>query len=89
MPVLGAVLQLSQEPELQRDALDFLNSLSALTLGEPGERGIPVVLESETREQDRDLWEQLGDHPGILFCAVVYADFSDIVLRENHEYSTT
>ena len=39
MPVLGAVLQLSQEPELQRDALDFLNSLSALTLGEPGEIG--------------------------------------------------
>ncbi|MBT9584357.1 hypothetical protein IV102_13525 [bacterium] len=89
MPILGAVLNLAAQDELRNQALHFLAGHPAVTLGEAQSKGLPVVIEFATRSEERAIWEQLSGQPGILFFSVVYADFSDIVLRESHEHESS
>lgn len=85
MPIVGAVLNLSPQDELRNQALLFLAAHPAITVGEVQSKGLPVVIELATRAEERAFWDELREQPGILFFSPVYADFSDIVLRENHE----
>ena len=89
MPILGAVLHLTEDSQLQQATLRFLENHPAITLGPAQRQGLPMVLDCPTRDAERALWDELQSQPGILFCAVVYADFSDIVAREHHEHSKT
>lgn len=79
MPVLAMLLKLSDEPGASQEALDFLGSHPAFTLGPPGPGGLPLVVESQTRAQERKLCDLVVDHPGVLFGTVLMSDFSDLV----------
>lgn len=83
MPVIGAVITLASEAEPREAALGFLRQHPAIGLGEPQVLGVPVVIESHSRAQERAIWDQLEALPGVLFASVVYTDFSDIVERED------
>jgi len=78
MPIIGAVLHLDCQPEVQQAALQFLAQHPLITVGEAQLHGLPVVIECGSRSEERALWDTLEAHPGILFCSVAYADFSDI-----------
>ena len=79
MPVLAMLLRLCDEPAAQRKALDFLSSHPRLTLGPAGPQGLPVVLESESRAEERALCDVIEAHPGVLSGTVLLSDFSDLV----------
>lgn len=83
MPIIGAVLTLSEEPEAKRAALDFLHAHQAIEMGEPQIQGLPVVIESSSRAEERALWESLEALPGVVFASVVCTDFSDLVERKD------
>lgn len=83
MPIIGAVLTLSEEPEVQRATLDFLQEHQAIELGEPQILGWPVVIESSSRAEERALWDKLEALPGVVSASVVFTDFSDLVERKD------
>ena len=82
MPVLGAVVSLCEEGPQRQQALEFLAAHPAITVGAPQVQGLPVVVESSSRTEDREIWKALESQPGILFLALVYVDFSDLTLEE-------
>lgn len=79
MPVLAMLLKLSDEPGASRDVLEFLGMHPAFTLGPSGPAGLPLVVESQTRAEERKLCDMVVDHPGVLFGTVLMSDFSDLV----------
>lgn len=83
MPVLGAVLYLEDDIALKNSALRFLGNHPKITLGQEKANRLPVVLESETRDEEKQIWAELQVLPGVNFCSVVFADFSDLNLEES------
>lgn len=79
MPVLGAVVTLSEDPAARRDLLGLLATEVAFQAGEETRGRLPVVLTTDTRDQDRTLWRTLEDHPAVAHLEVAFADFSDLV----------
>lgn len=89
MPVLSAVLTLSSDPETRTELLRALALDPRLSLGALHEDRLPLVLETSSRDEDRELWDRLADSPGVLHCELAFADFSDlhvqpIPCRESH-----
>jgi nitrate reductase NapAB chaperone NapD len=79
MPVLSAVLTLSDEPQLRAEALAALSQQPKATVGaEQPYRRLPIVLESSTRSEDKALWKWASALPGVLHTELVFADFSDL-----------
>ena len=78
MPVLGAVLTLSPQPELAAQARALLAGEPRIELGEPTRDRLPVVLSTHTRDEDRAVWRLLETWPGITHVELAFADFSDL-----------
>ncbi len=81
MPVLSAVLTMSPDPRTRAELLRTLALDPRLSLGDPVEDRLPLVLESASREEDRQLWDQVAHSPGVVHCELAYADFSDLHLH--------
>lgn len=79
MPVVGALITLAQSPETRLAALDFMLGHPAITVGPEREKGLAIVIESQSKAEDKAVWESLKAQPGVAFCAPVFADFSDLV----------
>lgn len=79
MPVLAAVAHLHSEPRLRLEALVGLSGLPGLTLGPQVEDRLPLVLCTDSRRADKDLWRAVQGTPGVAHLELVSADFSDIV----------
>ena len=82
MPVIGGVLHLSGDQTLQERALDFLNQHPRITTGDRNADRLAVVVESDSRAEDKSIWTALEEHPGIVFASVIFADFSDLTAKE-------
>lgn len=78
MPILGAVLTLTSDPTARAETLHWLHGLPGVDVGEPQLLGVPVAVESSSRQEEKAFWERLEAHPGVLFAAVVFHDFSDL-----------
>jgi hypothetical protein len=78
MPIIGAVLNLAEDPVLKSAAIDFLANDDRITLGELQLQGLPVVIDCNSRSEEMAIWDDLQAQSGILFCSIAYADFSDI-----------
>ncbi len=77
MPVLGAVLQLAPEVDPQAFA-EVLAEDPRITLGDPSDDRLPVVLATDSRAEDRALWEAVVTSEAVAMAHLVYADFSDL-----------
>lgn len=79
MPILGVVVHHPHPSEL----IDFVSTLPGVSLcGEPGERRLPVVLETAQKNDDEPLFAALGALPGVVGVDLVFADFSDLLPSE-------
>jgi nitrate reductase NapAB chaperone NapD len=83
MPVIGAVLHLDQDESRRQAALGFLKGHPGITLGEEVDRRLAVVMESDSRKEDKAVWEEVQAQTGVVFCSMVFADFSDVVPEES------
>lgn len=83
MPVLGAVLTLSDQPDLAAGTLSQLSADPRVTVGPPQRGRLPVVLSTDTRAEDKALWRSLEEQPGITHLELAYADFSDLTQELN------
>ncbi len=78
MPIIGAVLNLAEDPQLRSSVIEFLANDQRFSLGELQLQGLPVVIECGSRSEEMAIWDDLQAQSGILFCSIAYADFSDI-----------
>ncbi len=75
MPVSGLVVSLSDEPQLRAGALSVIGRESRITMGICEENRLAIVVETVSSEEDRQLWEWLGDLPGVTFIEVAFVGF--------------
>jgi len=78
MPVLGAVLTLSREPALRDGTVATLSADARVTVGDFSGDRLPVVLETDSRGEDKACWEVVSRLPGVLHTELAFADFSDL-----------
>lgn len=84
MPVIGAVLRLSEDARERDSALSALREHPNISLGDLQQNGgCPVAIEFDCKSEEKTIWEQIGSMKGVLFSTVVFADFSDLVLEES------
>lgn len=76
MPISSYVLRTDQED--QSPTIAALTDLPWVTIGDPMENGIPVVIESKTEEEAKSLGETLADIPGVSTAVLVYHNFEDL-----------
>ena len=80
MPVSGLVVTLAPPgPEAERAAA-WLQGDARFAVGqpEPASPGrLPVTLDTADRDEDKDIWEQMQDHPGIAFVDVACVFFEE------------
>lgn len=79
MPVLGAVAHLSTDPTERLRCLAALGAIPGLSFGQEQDQRLPFVVESDSREQDRERWQQVEAAPGLAHLELAYVDFSDLV----------
>ena len=79
MPVVGMVLKVEEEslPAL----LLHLREDPRFTLGDVMGGLLPLVLESNNREEEYEALAMLAEQPGMLAADPVWADFSDLNLE--------
>ena len=79
MPVLGAVAHLSTDPTERLRCLAALGAIPGLSFGEEQDTRLPIVVESDSRQQDRERWKQVEAAPGLTHLELAFVDFSDLV----------
>ena len=80
MPVFGFVINAYAQGDLET-LEQSLNALEAdLTLGPWGERGLALVLATETQSAEGPVVEAIEALDGVAAVHLVYADFSDLDL---------
>lgn len=83
MPISGLVVT---APESAHDSvLSELGGHDSLTVGPATGPRIPVVVDSQTVNDDRDTYFWIQSLPSVTQVEVAYLDFSDIQTLKSHE----
>ena len=75
MPVSGLVLSLSDEPQPRAEALAVIGREAQITVGVLEANRLAIVLDTASREEDRQLWDWLGSLAGVSFVEVAFVGF--------------
>ena len=75
MPVSGLVISLSEEPDLQAEALAAIGYRSEITMGVLEANQLAVVLDTPSSHQDKLLWQWLNSLPGVSLVEVAFVGF--------------
>lgn len=75
--VSALVLTLSEEPSVRARVLDDLSRHPRLSIGEPVDRRLPVVAETDDAGQGAALCEALGEWPGVVRVDVVSIEIDE------------
>lgn len=80
MPVSGLVVTLAPPGPDAEQAVAWMRGDARFVLGEPepaAPRRLPVTLDTADRGEDKRIWEQMQDHPGIAFVDVACVFFDE------------
>lgn len=73
MPVVGAVLVLSEDAQATEKSIETLSRDARVTMGERVGDRLPVAVVTDSLDEDRRLWKALQGLPGIVHADVVWA----------------
>ena len=77
MPVSGLVVTLSEQVELRAAAIDSIRNERRIEIGESTPQRLAIVMDTQSTEEDRTLWNWLNQLPGVTFVDVVMVGFED------------
>ncbi|MEZ4269130.1 MAG: hypothetical protein R3F39_22470 [Myxococcota bacterium] len=83
MPILGAVVMLSREPDKAQRVVEALSADPRITLGDLFSGVLPIALEVSNKQDERELWQWILDTPGVSDLGLVFSDFSDVTERKD------
>ena len=75
MPVSGLVVSLSDEPNPRVAALVVIGREPRITVGVSAGNRLAIVLDTDSSEQDKQLWDWLDSLPGVSFLEVAFVGF--------------
>ena len=77
MPVSGLVLTFRSPVAEHADDIRMIESIPEVDLGEAGEFKLAIVIDSETSQRDREIWDTIKRLPGITDISVAMIGFDD------------
>ena len=77
MPVSGLAITLTEDREQQEAALAALRAHPNIEVGQQHGHRLPIVVDTETDEADKDVWRWLHEQPGVRFVDVVTVHHDD------------
>ncbi|XAL99323.1 hypothetical protein OT109_17305 [Phycisphaeraceae bacterium D3-23] len=80
MPISGLVVTLAPPGPDAEQAIAWMHDDARFSLGEPepvAPRRLPITLDTDDCAEDKRLWEQMQNHPGIAFVDVACVFFEE------------
>ena len=77
MPIVGAVLTLSEDRILREQLLSELERNDRVEIGQAVGPHLPIVVETADGEEDEAFWRELAETPGVLRHVVAWASLND------------
>jgi len=75
MPISSCVLTLCGDDAERAEALQAIEAHDAIDVGRAVANRVPIVIETATSEDDRDVWEWLHSLAGIAMVEVAFVHF--------------
>ncbi len=75
MPVSGLVVSLCFNPQSQVKAIELMGEEPRITLGKVVGNRLPIVVDTTSDEDDRELWDWLNSLPGVDRIEVAFVGF--------------
>ena len=76
MPIASIVVR--TKDDCLEEVVDQVKQYEGVSISDIGRDKFIVVSETETREQDKNLWERLEAVPGVLKVDLIYYNFEDL-----------
>lgn len=77
MPVSGLVITFSSNTADHGEVLEQLADEPAIEVGDVCGAKVAIVVDTDTREQDRKIWNWVRDLPGVAMVDVAFVGFDD------------
>ena len=77
MPVSGLMLSFSSDVASHGDVLRRIQRRAEIVIGPARGEKLAVVVDTDSREQDRDIWQWLQDLPGITGVHLAFASWDE------------
>jgi nitrate reductase NapAB chaperone NapD len=77
MPISGLVITLADDAARRDAALVALRQHAAITLGTQADARLPVVVETASDDEDRQVWEWMHSLPGVMQVDVALIHFEE------------
>ena len=77
MPVSGLVVTLSNDPDRGAEAINAIDAEPSLEIGTTVSQRMAVVMDTQSSEADKALWNWLQSLPGVVFVDVAMVGFEE------------
>lgn len=77
MPISGLVVTFASSVDEHADALKMIDAIPEINLGQVSGGKLAIVVDSETKQRDQEIWNTVRDLPGVIDLAVAMVAFDD------------
>ena len=75
VPISGLVIVLAEDEASRAEALSAIERDQRISVGPRRDRRLAVVVETDSSEEDREVWDQLQALPGVAWVELAFASF--------------
>lgn len=87
MPVSGLVITFSSHAVDHQESVKLLSNEPTIEIGETNGPKMAIVLDTETRDRDREIFQWIRDLPGVAMVDVAFVGFEQSASLEDEDGS--
>jgi nitrate reductase NapAB chaperone NapD len=84
MPISGLLITLADDSNASKTVISTLTADPRIDVGEQRGPYLPVVADTEGRQENQHLWDELKELPGVINVNLVFADLDDSTEINRH-----
>jgi nitrate reductase NapAB chaperone NapD len=77
LPISGLVVTFASSVEEHADAMQTLAEIPEIDLGQINGGKVAIVVDSETKQRDQEIWNTVRDLPGVIDLAIAMVAFDE------------
>ncbi len=77
MPVSGLVVTFNTPVDQHRETIELLENVPEIETGDFKDGKLAIVVDSQTRQRDQEIWDWVRQMPGVIDLAVAFVGFDD------------
>ena len=77
VPISGLVVTFCSQVDQHSDAIDRLRTIPEIEIGSAGGSKLAIVVDSETKHRDQEIWNLVRESPGVIDLAVALVAFDE------------